>query len=41
MSAMVNKGVNIHLKSVTAHFFTVEGLLVKLSTEIAKPKGSL
>ena len=36
---IMNKGVNIHCKSVTAKVFTVVGLLVEISTYIYKTKG--
>ena len=39
MSMVMHEGVKISCKAVTAQFFTVVGLIVKLGTDIEKPKG--
>ena len=40
MSTVINKGVKIYFKSVTANLFTVVCLLVEPSTSILKQKSS-
>ena len=35
----MNEVVEMHFKSFMTNFFTVVGLLVEISTSIAKPKG--
>ena len=37
MSMVMNKGVKMHCKAVTANLFAVLGLLVEPSTAISKP----
>ena len=41
MSTLMNEGVEIHCKSVTAQVFTVVGLIVEIGTAIAKSRGFL
>ena len=41
MSTLMNKGVNMHCKTVMTNFFTVVVLLVEIITAIKKPKGYL
>ena len=41
MPMVMKEGVNMRYKVVTVKIFTVVGLLVEPSTDIAKPKGSL
>ena len=38
MSTVMNEGVKMRCKAVTANLFTVVGLLVEISTAIEKPK---
>ena len=41
MSRVMNEGVMMRFKAVTANLLTVVGLIVEPSTAIEKPKGSL
>ena len=41
MSNVMNEGSKTHCKAVTTNCFTLVGLLVRLSTSIEKPKGSI
>ena len=41
MSRVMNEGVMMRCKEITANFLTEVGLIIEPSTSIAKPKGSL
>ena len=41
MSTVMNKGVDIHSKSVTTQVFTVVGVIIDLDISLSKPKGTI